>query len=253
MREAFGQAPEIAVVLGSGLGGFVAALKDARSVPYASLGLPEASVPGHAGAMVVGSTGARRVACFAGRMHLYEGHDAATAVLGVRALARWGVRVLILTSAVGAVDPALLPGEIIVVSDHLNLLGANPLRGVNLEELGPRFPDLSRLYTPRLRSIAHDLAPLREGVYAAMPGPSYETPAEVRMLARLGADVVGMSMVPEAIAAGHAGLEVLSLSVVANAAAGLTTDELLHADVTAVMQAAGARVGELLLGIVDSA
>lgn len=248
MRAEFGPAPEVAVVLGSGLGGFADRLRDAHAVAYPDLGLPPSGVAGHAGRLSVGTLGARRIAVFAGRWHWYEGLPMADIVTGVRALARWGTRGVLLTSAVGGIDPALRTGDILVVSDHLNFLGTNPLRGPNFDALGPRFPDLARLYTPRLRALASSAAgrPLPEGVYAAMPGPTYETPAEIRMLAQLGARVVGMSLVPEAVAAGHAGLEVLALAVIANPAAGLTPDELTHADVTQAMANAAVRLGDLI-------
>jgi len=251
-QERFGGPPDIGVVLGSGLGAFAATLEDTTRAPYAALGLPSSGVAGHAGELVVGRLNGKKIACFSGRMHLYEGHDAATAVLGVRALSRWGARGLLLSSAVGAVNPELRGGELVLVSDHINLLGANPLRGPNLDALGARFPDLSNLYSPRLRALARAASPdpLREGVYAAMPGPSYETPAEVRMLRVLGADLVGMSLVPEAIAAHHAGLEVLAVAVVANAAAGLTHETLLHTDVTAAVNAASQRFSALVRDVV---
>lgn len=238
MAERLGAAPDVGVVLGSGLGGFADALEGAVRVPYPDVGLPASSVPGHAGVLVAGTFAGKRVVCLSGRQHLYEGHDAQLAALGVRALSRWGVRGVLLSSAVGGIDPTLRTGELVIVSDHINFLGANPLRGPNIDALGPRFPDLTQLYTPRLRALARDLGSLREGVYAAMPGPSYETPAEIRMLRLLGADLVGMSLVPESIAAGHAGMEVLALCVVANAAAGMTAEHLEHADVTAAVNAA---------------
>lgn len=252
LRARFGAPPDVAVVLGSGLGAFATALDDRDRAPYPEVGLPNSGVAGHAGELGVGRVAGRRVACFSGRLHLYEGHDTATVVLGMRALARWGCKGVVLTSAVGAIDPTLRTGDIVLVTDHLNFLGANPLRGPNLDALGPRFPDLARLYSARMRAKAREVSPepLREGVYAAMPGPSYETPAEIRMLGILGAHVVGMSTVPEAIAAHHAGVEVLAISVVANAAAGLTSEALEHADVTAAMNAAGARVVDLLRRVV---
>lgn len=257
LQDRFGPPPEVAIVLGSGLGGFAAGLGDRRVARYAELGIPDAGVAGHAGELVLGTVGdhpagGRRVACFSGRLHLYEGHSAADVVLGIRAIARWGVKGVILTSAVGGIEPSLRPGDVMVITDHISFLGESPLRGRNIDALGTRFPDLSRLYSPRLREIARAAAgaSLREGVYAAMPGPSYETPAEIRMLHRLGADVVGMSLVPEAVAAGHAGLEVLAISVVANLAAGLSEGALAHSDVTAEMHLAGARVARLLEGVV---
>lgn len=257
LQARFGGPPEVGVVLGSGLGAFSAALDDPQRAAYPELGLPGSNVPGHAGELVVGTISGRRVACFSGRLHLYEGHDAATAALGIRALARWGARGVVLSSAVGGVDPTLGTGELLLVSDHINLLGANPLRGPNLDAVGVRFPDLSNIYTPRLRALAQRIAltvgpgrPLREGVYAGMPGPSYETPAEVRMLRLLGADVVGMSLIPESIAAAHAGLEVLAVSVVANPAAGLTDEKLAHADVTAAVNKAAEAFTALVRGVV---
>ncbi|MFZ5476274.1 MAG: purine-nucleoside phosphorylase [Myxococcota bacterium] len=253
MRDRFGDPPpEIAVVLGSGLGYFAQTLADRVAVPYPEVGHPAWGVPGHAGELVVGTVAGRRVAVLSGRLHLYEGHDPATVVLGVRALARWGATGLVLTTAVGGVAPELRPGEVMLVTDHVNLSGANPLRGPNIDALGPRFPDLQQLYAARLRDLAREVTgePLREGVYVAMPGPSYETPAEIRMIARLGGDVVGMSLVHEAIAASHAGMEVLGVAVVSNPAAGLAQAILAHADVTAVMQAAGEGVAQLLRGVI---
>ncbi len=252
LQARFGAPPVVGVVLGSGLGAFTAALEAPVRASYPEVGLPGSNVPGHAGELVVGTLGGRRVAVFSGRLHLYEGHDPATAALGIRALARWGARGVVLSSAVGGVDPTLGTGELLLVSDHINLLGANPLRGPNLDEMGPRFPDLSNIYTPRLRALAQEVAgrPLREGVYAAMPGPSYETPAEVRMLRLLGADVVGMSLVPESIAAAHAGLEVLAVSVIANPAAGLTAEKLAHADVTAAVNRAATAFTALVRDVV---
>ncbi len=252
LEARFGGPPAIGVVLGSGLGAFAACLEGASRAPYAELGLPGSGVEGHAGELVVGQFAGRKVACFSGRLHLYEGHDAATAALGVRALARWGARGVALSSAVGGVDPSLATGQLLLVSDHINFLGANPLRGPNIDALGVRFPDLSQVYTPRLRALAQSVSvrPLREGVYAAMPGPSYETPAEVRMLRLLGADVVGMSLVPESIAAAHAGLEVLAVSVVANPAAGLAAVALAHADVTEAVHGAAGEFVALLRSVV---
>lgn len=250
MAERLGAAPALGIVLGSGLGGFTEALADVVRVPYPEVGLPASSVPGHAGMLVAGTFGGKRIVCLSGRQHLYEGHDAGQAALGVRALARWGVPGVLLSSAVGGIEPTLRTGELVVVKDHINFLGANPLRGPNIEALGPRFPDLTHLYTPRLRALACELGGLREGVYAAMPGPSYETPAEIRMLRVLGADLVGMSLVPESIAAGHAGMEVLAICVVANAAAGMTTEHLEHADVTAAVNAASANFAALVRQLV---
>ena len=257
LRAEFGTPPEVAIVLGSGLGAFATELSNAQRAKYEVVGLPSTGVVGHAGEIVVGDLPdaegkPRRVACLSGRLHLYEGHPAARAALAVRAMARWGARGVILTSAVGGVDPTLRVGELVLVCDHINLVGANPLQGPNLDALGPRFPDLTRLYTRRLRALAREVAPraVREGVYAAMPGPSYETPAEIRMLRALGAHVVGMSLVPEAIAAGHAGLEVLAVAIVTNPAAGMAEEELAHEDVTRATKLAAEDVAGLLRAVV---
>ncbi len=242
----FGAPPDMVIVLGSGLGAFAAALAAPARAGFVELGLPVPSVAGHAGTVSVGELSGRTVAVVSGRLHLYEGHAPADVVLGVRAFARWGVRTFVLSSAVGGVNPALVAGSLALVGDHLNLTGQSPLTGVLPLELGPRFPDLGDVYTAALRRRAQAVAPLPEAVYAAMPGPAYETPAEVRMLARLGADVVGMSLVPEAIALAHMGRDVLGLAVVANAAAGLTASRLTHAEVTAAMAAASGRVADFL-------
>lgn len=255
LQARFGPPPGVAVVLGSGLGRFFEEM-GGEAVPAGELGLPVPLVPGHSGVVSVGQVAGRRVACLSGRIHLYEGHPPAKVVLAVRALARWGVPGLVLTSAVGGLHADWPVGQVVLLRDHLNLQGQNPLTGPNLDALGPRFPDLSAVYSARARRIADEAArdlgqaaPL-EGVYAAMPGPAYETPAEVRMLRGLGADVVGMSLVPEAVAAAHAGREVLGMSVVANAAAGLVPRPLSHEEVTRAMQEAGGAVSALLAAVV---
>ncbi len=251
LQAHFGAAPDVGIVLGSGLGALADLLPD--SVAYRDVGLPSPGVAGHGGRVHVGTLAGKRVAAFAGRLHLYEGHSPDVAALQVRALARWGTRRVVLTSAVGGCRADLVAGTICVVADHLNLQGQNPLRGPNDDTLGTRFPDQSDLYTERLRAIAHALDPsLPEVVYAAMPGPNYETPAEIRMLRTLGADVVGMSLVSEAMAAGHAGLEVLALSVVANAAAGLHAGRLTHVEVTEAMGAASARLVALTRRLLEA-
>lgn len=251
LNARFGPEPEVGIVLGSGLGALASMLPD--SAPYSEVGLPSPGVSGHGGRVHVGLLGGKRVAIFAGRLHLYEGHTPDVAALQVRALKRWGAGMVILTSAVGGCHADQAPGTIGVVSDHLNLQGMNPLRGPNDDALGTRFPDLSDLYTARLRTLARKVDPsLKDMVYAAMPGPNYETPAEIRMLQRLGADIVGMSLVSESIAAGHCGLSVLALSVIANPAAGLHDGTLTHADVTAVMGAASGRLSDLIVRILEA-
>jgi purine-nucleoside phosphorylase len=244
--------PDVGVVLGSGLGAFAERLEGAVAIPYAEIpGFPVARVAGHAAQLVVGRLvtphGAAVVAAMQGRVHMYEGWSAEDSAFGVRVLAGLGVRALLLTNAAGGVDPSLAPGDLVRITDHLNLTGQSPLVGENDEQLGPRFPDLSAAWDPALgalldRSAAATGVALKRGVYAGMLGPSYETPAEVRMLRTLGADLVGMSTVVEAIAARHMGVRIAGLSVVTNLAAGLAPAPLSHAEV----QAAADRVREAL-------
>ncbi len=248
---------DVALVLGSGLSGIAAGLTDARQAPYATLpGFPETTVAGHPGRVVVGTIGARKILILCGRVHGYEGYDAREVGFGVRVVAALGARTLIVTNASGGIDPAMRPGEIVAISDHLNLTGASALTGPNDERLGPRFVDMSAAYAPGLREIAADAAagilgyPLRQAVYAGMAGPSYETPAEVRMLRILGAGLVGMSTVQEVISARHAGLEVLGLSIVANHAAGVVDQPLRHEDVTRAANQASDVLGRLIFEVV---
>ncbi|HEU4534638.1 MAG TPA: purine-nucleoside phosphorylase, partial [Polyangiaceae bacterium] len=194
--------PALGLVLGSGLGAFGDALEGLDKTPYAAIEhMPRPAVIGHAGNLCRGRVGGVEVACLQGRVHLYEGHDGDAVTFGVRLLARLGCRAILLTNAAGGINPAFAPGDFMLILDHLNLTGRNPLLGPNDDALGPRFPDLTAAYDPRLRELAREAAAaagvaLREGVYAAMLGPSYETPAEVRMIRGLGADAVGMSTVP---------------------------------------------------------
>jgi purine-nucleoside phosphorylase len=190
-----------------------------------------------------------------GRFHYYEGHDLATVTFPVRVLARLGVETLVLTAATGGINPLFRPGDIVCVSDHLNLIGQNPLRGPNDDRLGPRFPDMSEVYSKALRELAREQSArlkqvLRFGVYACLPGPSYETPAEIKMLAVLGADVVGMSTVPEALVARHSGMKVLAFALVTNAAAGVTGEPISHEDVLEAGRQAVPRLGGLIEGVV---
>jgi purine-nucleoside phosphorylase len=234
------RAPTVGLVLGSGLGAVADGLEDAISIDYSELpGFPRSSVEGHVGKLVCGRAApGTTVIALKGRVHFYEGHDLATVVLPVRALVAAGVRTIIVTNAAGGVNPQLTPGEIVVIADHLNLTGQNPLRGPNDSTLGPRFPDMTHAYDPGLRELAKRAGrrvglELREGVYSWLTGPSYETPAEIRMLQRLGADLAGMSTVPEVIAARHMGARILGLSCVTNLAAGLSPHPLTHDEVTA--------------------
>jgi len=248
-----GQGAEIAVVLGSGLASVADRLNDPRSAPYAQLpGFPETTVAGHPGRIVAGTLGGRKVLPLCGRVHGYEGYPASEVGFGVRVAAALGARTLVVTNAAGGVDPALVPGEIVMISDQINLTSQSPLTGPNDERLGPRFPDMTDAYAPGLRVVASAAAqqvfgkPLREAIYAGMAGPAYETPAEVRLLHTLGAGLVGMSTVLEVIVARHAGMAVLGLSLVSNHAAGVTREPLRHEDVTRAAAAGADALGQLL-------
>jgi purine-nucleoside phosphorylase len=238
LRQRAGQAPDVAIVLGSGLGDFAETLVDAIVLPYAAIpDWPSSSVVGHAGKLVVGrhASGAR-VAALSGRAHLYEGHHVARAVFGVRAMVRWGVTRIVLTNAAGGINTDFTRGALMLIEDHINLLGANPLIGPNVDELGVRFPDMTYVYDRELRRLALEAAasaqvPLQRGVYLATMGPSYETPAEIRAFRTLGADAVGMSTVPEAIAARHMGAAVAGISCITNPAAGVVDEPLRHDEV----------------------
>jgi purine-nucleoside phosphorylase len=232
------RAPTVGLVLGSGLGGFADRLEDAVAIPYGEIpGFPVSGVAGHAGRLVVGRAGGVTCAAMQGRVHFYEGHDLKTVTFPIRTLILLGCKRLIVTNAAGGVNTTFGPGDLVAISDHLNLFPEGPLRGENDDRLGPRFPDMTRAYSPELRVLAHRAAAelgvtLREGVYAGLPGPSYETPAEIRMLRALGADLCGMSTVPEVIVANHQGAQVLGISCVTNMAAGITGAALSHEEVT---------------------
>jgi purine-nucleoside phosphorylase len=244
---------DAAVVLGSGWGAAADALGPRElEVPLASLGgFPEPGVPGHQGTARVLRLGGVRVLAFLGRVHLYEGHSPDTVVHGVRTAIAAGARTVVLTNAAGGIDPGYGVGQPVLIKDHLNLTARSPLAGPPPPDGYPsRFTDLTALYSPRLRSMALELDPsLPEGVYAALPGPHYETPAEIAMLATLGADLVGMSTALEAIAARHLGAEILGISLVTNPAAGLSDEPLNHADVVTAAATSAARVGTLLASL----
>jgi len=229
--------PAVAVVLGSGLGAFADELTGHVDVPYREIpGWPGSTAVGHAGKLILGRLGRLPVAVMAGRAHLYEGYSPAQVTYGVRVLGSLGVRAIVFTNAAGGVNPALARGGLALVTDHINLQGSNPLVGPNEERFGPRFPDMSEVYSKRYREIARQAAAelgilLAEGVYAAMLGPSYETPAEIRFLRAIGADLVGMSTVPEAIVANHMGIKVLGISCVTNMAAGILERKITHEEV----------------------
>ena len=239
----------IGVVLGSGLGAFADTLDDRTETRYSEIpGWPRSTAMGHAGKLVTGRIGSTEVMVLAGRAHLYEGYTAAQVVFGIRELARRGVRSVVLTNAAGGINLNYRPGDLVLISDHINLLGVNPLTGPNDDSLGVRFPDMSEAYCRRAREIAQRAAAnlgftMQEGVYAAVPGPSYETPAEIRYLRAIGADLVGMSTVPETIAANHLGMSVLAISCVTNMAAGILPQKLDHAEVMET----GERVRETLV------
>jgi len=237
VRARCGPPPDVAIVLGSGLGDFADGLADAVVAPYDTLPhWPRSRVVGHAGRLVVGGVAGKRVAALSGRVHVYEGHPMATVVFAVRVMARLGVPRLILTNAAGGINTDFGQGALMVIDDHINLMAGNPLIGPNDERMGPRFPDMSEVYSRRLRALADDAArvagiAVRHGVYVAVHGPSYETPAEIRAFRALGADAVGMSTAPEAIAARHMGVEVLGISCITNMAAGVLDQPLVHDEV----------------------
>ncbi|MGA2155439.1 MAG: purine-nucleoside phosphorylase [Bryobacteraceae bacterium] len=241
--------PAIGVVLGSGLGAFADELSDRTVIPYAEIpGWPVSTAVGHAGKLVIGNLDALPVAVMSGRPHLYEGYSPAQVVFPVRVLRAFGVRSMVFTNAAGGINSSLEQGGLVLISDHINLQGSNPLTGPNDDLLGPRFPDMSETYSRDYREHAKAVATelcifMPEGVYAGMLGPSYETPAEIRFLRTIGADVVGMSTVAEAIAANHMGMKVLAVSCVTNMAAGLGERKLNHEEVLET----GAAVGETLV------
>jgi len=248
-------AHRVAVVLGSGLGEYAAKLPEAVQIPYRDLaGFPVPQVEGHAGSLVSATAGAAPVLVLSGRVHAYEGWTLDEVVFGVRVAVACGAETVVLTNAAGGVGERLMPGDLVLIRDHINLAARNPLVGRNDDRLGPRFPDMSTVYPAELRDLARRIGhrvgvDLREGVYAWFLGPSYETPAEVQMAKALGADLVGMSTVPEAIAARHMGARVLGISLVTNLAAGISPTPLSHEEVTETAAAARGRFTALLDGL----
>jgi len=244
--------PEIGLILGSGLGVLADLIEQPLVIPYGEIPhFPVSTVTGHAGELVCGTVAGRHVLMMNGRFHLYEGYDGEFVTFPVRVMKLLGIERLVVTNAAGGVNRQFQPGDLMMITDHLNLLGRNPLVGPNMDKLGPRFPDMTEAYSRKLRSILKDTAgelgiQLREGVYAAMLGPTYETPAEIRMLQAIGADAVGMSTVPEVIAARHAGIQVLGISCITNMAAGILDQPLRHDE---VMETA-AQVRETFLKLV---
>ncbi len=260
IRSKYTGEPKIAIVLGSGLGAFADELADAVAIPYEEVPhFARSTVEGHAGRLVVGKAGDTDVIVQQGRFHFYEGWSMEQVMFPMRVFGRLGITTVILTNAAGSVRPGMKPGDLMLISDHLNMMGVNPLRGPNDERFGVRFPDMTNVYDPQLQKIidgaANEIAAelheagtdkeprdfLHRGIYCALSGPTYETPAEVRLYRQLGADAVGMSTVPEAIAARHQGIRVAGISCITNFAAGMTDDGINHAEVMET----GARVAEV--------
>jgi purine-nucleoside phosphorylase len=245
---------KVGVVLGSGLGAFANALENRRETPYAQIaGWPRSTAVGHAGNLVEGTIGSTEVLVMAGRAHLYEGYSAQQITFGVRELKRRGAEALILTNAAGGINLDYQPGQLVLISDHINLMGANPLIGANDDAMGPRFPDMTHAYPREYRDIAKKAGKelgldLAEGVYAALSGPNYETPAEIHYLRAIGADLVGMSTVPETIVANHMGMKVLGISCVTNMAAGVLQQKLVHEEVLET----GAKVRDTLVALLKA-
>lgn len=229
--------PDIGLVLGSGLGDYADTLEEAVRIPYADIpNFPVPTVPGHSGAMVFGKKCGQTVVVLQGRIHYYEGLSQKEITLPIRVLAALGVKTVVLTNACGGVNLSFKPGDLMLISDHINFSGSNPLIGANLDAFGPRFPDMSDLYTASIRAAIKEKASaacieLQEGVYAMYSGPNYETPAEIRMFRTMGADTVGMSTVPEALVAGHCGMQVVGISCITNMAAGILPVKLSHTEV----------------------
>ncbi len=257
VRSRIGPPPDVAVVLGSGLGSFGESLGDPQVMPYESLPhWPASRVVGHAGKLIAGTSRGRRVLALSGRAHFYEGHDLGAVTFAVRVLGRLGVKTLMVTNAAGGINTRFGQGALMIMDDHINLLGTNPLIGTNDDRFGRRFPDMSEVYSRRLRGLADESAraiglPIEHGVYIAVTGPSYETPAEIRAFRALGADAVGMSTVPEAIVARHMGVEVLGISCISNMAAGILPQPLSEEEVIETTGRVRGQFIALLEGIIE--
>lgn len=256
LAKAKARTPRVAVVLGSGLGGVADAVQDGVEIPYSEIPhFVNSTVEGHAGKLIIGSCGGVDVVLMKGRVHFYEGYSMEEVTLPVRVFNLMGIRSLILTNAAGGTAPHLSPGSLMAITDHINMMGEGPLRGPNDGRFGPRFPDMTAVYTPTYVEAAHEIAReigvvLFEGVYMALRGPTYETPAEIRMMRKLGADAVGMSTVPEATVARHCGMKVLAISCITNVAAGLAPAEIDHSEVMAVGERAGKQLAELIVRVI---
>lgn len=252
--------PTIGLILGSGLGDFAQQLENRIEIPFSALpGMPVATVSGHAGAFVIGTYAGKQIVALNGRVHYYEGYSQQEITIPVRVMRRLGVKTLILTNAAGGINLTFEPGTLMLISDHINFSGSNPLIGQNLDSFGPRFPDMSEIYTAGLReqlkaAAEKEQIPLREGVYVMYSGPNYETPAEIRAFRTLGGDAVGMSTVPEAIVASHCGMQVLGMSCITNMAAGVLKVKLNHAEVVETanrVKARFTRVLQMAISMID--
>jgi purine-nucleoside phosphorylase len=250
--------PRIALVLGSGLGSFADDFEEAVGIPYEEIpGFVRSTAQGHAGRLVVGKIDSVPVLAMQGRVHYYEGYSLEEVTFPIRTFGLLGVKTIVLTNAAGGINVQLTQGALMVISDHLNLMGVNPLRGANDERFGPRFPDMSAVYSPELQEIVVDEAraigvEVRRGIYGALSGPSYETPSEIHLLRNLGADAVGMSTVPEAIVARHMGLEVLGISCITNMAAGISDEPINHEEVMATGDRVRETFAELLRRVISA-
>jgi len=258
LKEKIPVAPQIALVLGSGLSEAFGTADGGTRIPWDEIpGFPLPTVVGHAGDFWAGKINGKQVLIQRGRTHFYEGYAIDEVIFSTRLFALLGIKTLIVTNASGAINPEFKPGDLVLITDHINMLGENPLRGPNIDILGPRFPDMSVAYSPRLRKIALDTAKtegiaLKQGVYVATLGPSYETPAEIHAFRMLGADLVGMSTVPEVIAANHAGMEVLGISCATNLASGVNPEaRLSHAEVIETTRRKGAEMRRLIYAVIS--
>ncbi len=248
------QRPTVAIVLGSGLGALAEDVQSADRIPYDRIpGWKRSTAPGHSGQLVIGTLEGKTVAVMKGRLHYYEGYAMTEVTFPIRVFKAMGIETVILTNACGGLNPSYHAGDLVVINDHINFMPENPLRGPNDQALGPRFPDVVGTYTEELRKLAHSVdGDLREGVYVAVAGPNFETPAELRMLRRWGADAVGMSTVPEVLVARHAGMRILAIATVTDMATGLPglISHITHEEVLAVADKAGKRLGNVVKGVV---
>ena len=258
IRSRISVEPRIAIVLGSGLGGFADDFDEAVAIPYEDIpGFVRSTAQGHAGRLVIGKVDSIPVLAMQGRVHYYEGYSLEEVTFPIRVFNLLGIKTLVLTNAAGGINVQLTQGALMVISDHLNLMGVNPLRGPNDERFGPRFPDMTAVYSPELQELVIEESKainveVRRGIYGALSGPSYETPAEIHLLRNLGADAVGMSTVPEAIVARHMGIEVLGISCITNMAAGISDEPINHEEVMATGDRVRATFTELLKRVISA-